>query len=183
VARSITYAGFVGVLTGVRQDLSISLNLRATHNCNKWKMRWHHLLVLLGKRPSIASTLRTSLLCPSNPNLDRCVKILSATPTTPCYLILCDGMKTAVIEEDVDTATIREATDFIVHTNHDISSSAVHSSADLEQLEKLGMKELVEESSTRCEFMEQKWRRYAERYGKEKTVDLGDPARAPNDPA
>ncbi|KAK5119851.1 hypothetical protein LTR85_007177 [Meristemomyces frigidus] len=67
VASTITYAGFVGVLTGVRKGFSVSLNFRPYHNdaSNFWsneKYAWHLLLVLLGWRPSIASTLRSYLL-------------------------------------------------------------------------------------------------------------------------
>ncbi|KAK4544278.1 hypothetical protein LTR36_004488 [Oleoguttula mirabilis] len=67
VASSITYAGFVGVLTGVRKGFSVSLNFRPCHNdagkfSSDAKYAWHLLLVLLGWRPSIASTLRSYLL-------------------------------------------------------------------------------------------------------------------------
>lgn len=67
VASCITYAGLLGVLTGVRKDLSVPLNFRPYHNDKGkfWpdaKYAWHLLLVLLGFRPSIAGTLRSYLL-------------------------------------------------------------------------------------------------------------------------
>lgn len=72
IASSITYAGFVGVLTGVRKDFSVSLNFRPNHNNagTFWadtKYGWHLLSVLLGWRPSISSILRGYLV----PNCDR----------------------------------------------------------------------------------------------------------------
>ncbi|KAK3703244.1 hypothetical protein LTR37_014584 [Vermiconidia calcicola] len=67
IANSITYAGFVGVLTGVRKNLSMSLNFRANRidSGRFWsdaKYVWHLLMVLLGQRPSISSVLRHFLL-------------------------------------------------------------------------------------------------------------------------
>ena len=57
LSSSITYVGFVGVLTGVRQYLSLSLNFRGIHNAqafrDRFRFRFHHLLVLLGHRQSI----------------------------------------------------------------------------------------------------------------------------------
>lgn len=62
VASSITYAGFVGVLTGVRKDLSISLNFRGVHDDShsfvaNARYYGHLGMVLLGFRPSISSIL------------------------------------------------------------------------------------------------------------------------------
>ncbi|KAM7212935.1 hypothetical protein V8F06_011690 [Rhypophila decipiens] len=66
IARTVGYFGYVGVLTGVRQGLSLSLNHRATHDRSTWwkkfSFRWNQLMVLLGRRPSISSTLRFILL-------------------------------------------------------------------------------------------------------------------------
>lgn len=68
-ASSITYAGFVGVLTGVRSGLSLSLNFRGVHDdMDVWaanaKYYWYHLMVLLGVRPSISCILRGLLVRP-----------------------------------------------------------------------------------------------------------------------
>lgn len=67
VARSITYVGFVGVLTGVREGLSMSLNFRPYHNRPEgWKSdfryKTHQLLTMVGFRKPIASILRELLL-------------------------------------------------------------------------------------------------------------------------
>jgi hypothetical protein len=82
IGRSVTYVGFVGILTGVRygcfrnrfmqvltyhrQDLSLSLNFRALLNesTNYYLYIMHQLSVLLGLRPSIASKLRHLILPP-----------------------------------------------------------------------------------------------------------------------
>lgn len=70
IARTIGYFGYVGVLTGVRAGLSMSLNHRATHTRGSWvrrfSFRWNQLMVLLGKRPSISSTLRYILFNNNN---------------------------------------------------------------------------------------------------------------------
>ncbi|KAL2818105.1 beta subunit of N-acylethanolamine-hydrolyzing acid amidase-domain-containing protein [Aspergillus granulosus] len=70
LARSITYVGFVGVLTGVRPGLSVSLNFRPNHDGNTWlkhfKYYGRHLLVLLGFKRSISSVLRQTIV-PSRP--------------------------------------------------------------------------------------------------------------------
>lgn len=66
LASSVTYVGFVSVLTGVRQGLSMSLNFRPNHNkvirFSNLQFFFHHLSVLLGFRPSISSLLRQLLL-------------------------------------------------------------------------------------------------------------------------
>lgn len=67
VASSINYAGFVGVLTGVRKGLSLSLNFRGVHNGSNEllanvKYYGYLAMVVLGLRPSISSTLRSYLI-------------------------------------------------------------------------------------------------------------------------
>jgi hypothetical protein len=66
VASAITYFGYVGVLTGVRRGISMSLNFRPHHDRSSvWKrmtFRWQQLMVILGQRPSISSDMRRYLL-------------------------------------------------------------------------------------------------------------------------
>ncbi|KNG46091.1 major facilitator superfamily [Stemphylium lycopersici] len=67
VARTLGYVGFVGVLTGVRKGLSISLNFRPYRNARGLEGEnlmycWNMVLVLLGWRPSVASVMRGFLL-------------------------------------------------------------------------------------------------------------------------
>jgi hypothetical protein len=76
---------------------------------------------------------------------------------------LCNGLQTAVIEKDLASGTIRTATDFIVHTNHDTSSTPgidEHSSPAV-----LGMETLLEESRKRQGSVQRKWERYEKRHG------------------
>ncbi len=73
VATSISYFGYVGVLTGVRRGLSMSLNFRPHHDRATFRkrlaFRWHQLMVLFGFRRSISSVLRQCLLTP-DPSID-----------------------------------------------------------------------------------------------------------------
>lgn len=65
VARTMTYFGYVGVLTGVRRGLSVSLNRRPRHDrstlVRRVRYRCHQLLVVFGLRPGISSLLRSLL--------------------------------------------------------------------------------------------------------------------------
>ncbi|KAF2455531.1 hypothetical protein BDY21DRAFT_349603 [Lineolata rhizophorae] len=83
VAQSVTYAGYVGVLTGVRKGLSISLNARPTHNNShsfvaNVRFYLHLLLVVFGRRPPISSIIR-SYLVPTPTSSD---SPSTASPTT-----------------------------------------------------------------------------------------------------
>lgn len=178
IATSITYVGFIGCLTGVRKDLSISLNFRPDHivNSRAGNLRFyvHHLLVLLGLRPSISATLREFLL-PSVTNKDGRITSnkppadlaaieasLPATPSTAAYLIFSDGERTVVMEKDNRTAMVKSSPEFMVATNHDASAeeSTPQVPENLEPtpsqtLRFTGMDELVEESRTRKRCMTQ----------------------------
>lgn len=131
VASSITYIGYVGVLTGVRKGLSMSLNFRPTHDdsgrFSSFRFYSHHLFVLLGFQPSISSLLRSYLLPTLSSNtsqthisaLESIKRDLPSVKTTAAYLIFSDGDNTLTIEKDHHTALVRSACDFIVATNHD----------------------------------------------------------------
>ncbi|KAF1942311.1 hypothetical protein EJ02DRAFT_444114 [Clathrospora elynae] len=67
IASTVGYVGFVGVLTGVRQDLSVSLNFRPYHDATglsraNAQYYWNTLMVLLGRRLSISALMRDCLL-------------------------------------------------------------------------------------------------------------------------
>lgn len=131
IASSITYIGFVGVLTGVRPRLSMSLNFRAFHDAvtkrDQLRFYWHHLMVLLGHRPSIASVLRHHLLTDDHdlraqrPTLEFLIEDIVERHTTAAYLIFSDGHSTITIEKDHSTALIDRSETFIVRTNHDLN--------------------------------------------------------------
>ncbi|KAI9694281.1 MAG: hypothetical protein M1820_009084 [Bogoriella megaspora] len=140
IASSITYAGFVGVLTGVRRDLSMSLNFRPNHNnstsiFSNARYLLHCAMVLFGRQPSISHVLRNYLIPPyagprghtesketSHPTLATVIRDLPQIPTTACYLTFSDGIQTFVLEKDRTTAEIRSSESFITITNHDVSS-------------------------------------------------------------
>lgn len=141
LATSIGYVGFVGVLTGVRKNLSISLNFRPNHDAStrmtNFRFYSHHLLVLLGMRQSISSLLRKYLipiptagkeggsgeLGQQPPSLSYVSRTLPSIPTTACYLTFSDGTTTLSLEKDHNTAVTRSSTSFIVMTNHDLEFS------------------------------------------------------------
>lgn len=182
VARSITYAGFVGVLTGVRQvsmfcgpyhphllighreNLSISLNFRPTHNCSTFPLRWHQILVLFGYRPSVTHLLRSTLLQPMG-LLERSISTLATHRSAPCYLILCDGRRTSVVEKDLVQGQIRSAPYFIVHTNHDTKSPGGQEQTHIQKETNtvLGMEASLEESEDRMDCIQKKWDRVENR--------------------
>ncbi len=179
-ATSITYAGFVGILTGVRKGLSFSLNFRPNHNVSSplshIRFYGHHLLVLLGLRPSISSVLRSqflphyastkrqeksSTLAKALPTLATISTDLPSIPSTACYLIFSDGKSTLAFEKDHRTAVVRSASDFIVATNHDQDhegTNYIHDDAQ-DTSPETGMQMLVEESVDRKECVLDCWKR------------------------
>ncbi|KAM6486987.1 beta subunit of N-acylethanolamine-hydrolyzing acid amidase-domain-containing protein [Trichoderma sp. SZMC 28011] len=171
IARSVTYAGFVGVLTGVRQNLSMSLNFRPTHNCSALSLRMHQSLVLLGVQPSISSVLRQHLLRPEHhpPTINNIAKSITKTRSAPCYIILCSGTETTVIQKDLVNAQTKSSTDFIVHTNHDFAPTDPSSQSNTQKESSLilGMETLVEESEERKDCIQSKWTALAKRQQRE----------------
>lgn len=145
IATSVTYVGFVGVLTGVRKDLSVSLNFRPNHHSSGWASDFrfysNHLLVLLGIRQSISSLLRQYIIPPAThkkrllpnlalwkgknmsnsdaPSLASITATLPKAPTTAAYLIFSDGSSTVTLEKDYRSAVIHSSSSFIVATNCD----------------------------------------------------------------
>jgi hypothetical protein len=144
VASSINYAGFVGVLTGVRKGLSLSLNFRGVHSGSSelvanLKYYGYLALVFLGLRPSISSTLRSYVVprvygkktdgtsgrddVASLPDYETVVQEMSCSTrpltSTACYLCFSSGRETTVIEKDLNTAKSHSSTSFTVVTNAD----------------------------------------------------------------
>lgn len=184
-ASSITYAGYVGVLTGVRKDLSLSLNFRGIHNdmhkpIANLKYYWHHLMVLLGLRRSISSLLRGYLLprthAGSNGSLHQRARELPTHEfivteascrdkplvTTACYLCFSSGQETTVIEKDLVTAKLTSSTDFAIVTNADNSTAAEDKASreakDAAKKPKTELEELIEEAYERRTCAEQNYR-------------------------
>jgi len=193
IARSVTYAGFVGVLTGVRwvqlfsfgkshvltwnrEGLSISLNFRPNHYCSTFKLRLHQLLVIFSFRPSIASHLRNAIFPdvaePSPKPIMELTAAMAQQKAAPCYLVLCDGKTTAVIEKDLIGAKVRESKEFIVHTNHDTKSEDPAEPAQSEKSSLLGMELTLEESEERRECAQKKWDALVKRLDKKQNEAL-----------
>ncbi|KAL9090028.1 MAG: hypothetical protein Q9159_002196 [Coniocarpon cinnabarinum] len=183
IAQNVTYAGFVGILTGVMPNLSLSLNFRAEHDSSTSEKNkqyyWHVLLVLLGRRPSISSVLRSCIFRPSRPdlympqfrdgksNLDIVVDALQQTQTCSAYVIFSDGQETRVLEKDFDSANIISSESFLAATNTDVkydsedvtkvrSSNNIQGSRGLQ--DKAEMQMLIEESVDRKLCMAEKWK-------------------------
>lgn len=175
LASTVTYVGFVGVLTGVRQGLSMSLNFRPNHNkatCfSTLQFYFHHLSVLLGFRPSISSLLRQMLL-PSlysspvagpSATLDCIERNLPKTRSTAAYLIFSDGNRTMTFEKDHMTAVVKSSDRFIVVCNHDASfdhvSKTIAETLDtrLSALKLTGREDLIEESVDRKKNVTNLW--------------------------
>jgi len=191
VASSITYAGFVGVLTGVRKDFSVSLNFRPYHNDsnNFWanaKYTWHQILVLLGWRPSISSTLRDYLLprrvrgsntMPASMEKKRsrgawsCIDYSDVIEpfrnldkrsmlfrSTACYLCFSNGAETTVVEKDLVTAKVRSSDGFIVITNSDEDETILEAAEPAEDSNlAAALAEIVEEAKDRKQCAEHNW--------------------------
>ncbi|KLJ12471.1 hypothetical protein EMPG_12498 [Blastomyces silverae] len=158
LARSITYVGFVGVLTGVRENLSVSLNFRPYHDTSRRfgnvKFYASHLLVLLGIRRSISSLLRQCILPPAPTKWSFFTKVwrgarrpahhdlslgaiaaeLPQTPTTAAYIIFSDGNSTTILEKDYRSAVTRTSSSFIVATNSDIGDESTDSTTGTNNL-------------------------------------------------
>ncbi|KAK1978946.1 beta subunit of N-acylethanolamine-hydrolyzing acid amidase-domain-containing protein [Colletotrichum cereale] len=186
VARSVSYAGFVGCLTGVRKDLSVSLNFRPTHDCPSHSLRKHQLLVLLGRREAVPSILRRMLLnenIPSNsldvsfdknppaakkpkqitPSVTAAVKKFISMPTSPCYITLCDGFKVVGVLKDLCTGRAKKSSLFQVQCNHDLDHEtccghkANNSPSKVTQAIILSNEDWLDESEERQQALEEKW--------------------------
>jgi hypothetical protein len=181
LATSITYVGYIGVLTGVRKDLSMSLNFRPVHDESRNVAFYtNHLLVLLGVRQSISSLLRECLFSfPDEPKpnkrkdslstLEKIVAQVPGMPTTAVYLIFSDGVTTVTMEKDHRTAVVRSSPSFIIATNHDQQpdSKPPKAIADEKRKNHVGlslvssdaqvMADLIEDSNERRDCMQARW--------------------------
>ncbi|KAF4953266.1 hypothetical protein FGADI_6132 [Fusarium gaditjirri] len=145
VATTVGYLGYIGVLTGVRQGLSLSLNFRPHHATETLRQRlsyrYNQAMVVLGRRQSISSSLRhilfddattheaqsgkvheTNNISPDlqNQYVQHLLTKLSTSNSTAAYLILCQPDRVFVIEKDHRSASIRESDTFLTAYNHDV---------------------------------------------------------------
>ena len=191
IARTVTYVGHVGVLTGVRKGLSISLNFRAEHDTspeNRNRDYLKHIAgVLLGRKPSISTVLRACLFSsdsstnrnmpsfkPKGSHLDTVIDAFGKTRTPACFVILSDGNETAVLEKELNSARVLRSGSFIAVTNSD----AQHDKEDGQDAppfkrliedahltdQKAMMNFMIEESVDRKRCMTAKWKEACEKY-------------------
>jgi hypothetical protein len=157
---------------------------------SEFKFRGHQLLMLLGRRPSISSVLRSYILpeyhqhffsrkwYPSTkrlPDLAAITKILPSTPSTAAYIIASSGQVTTVFEKDRVTSGIRSSRSFITATNHDNvmepnpvdlgKESAVAGTPQV-QVGMEALMELIADSTERQTLMEKKWHKAKEAFTK-----------------
>ena len=176
LCSSVTYVGYVGVLTGVRGGLSMSLNFRGIHNAQtlreRMRFRLHHLLVLLGYRQSISSMLRDCLFDQdeSVKQPKSLVQLTNEIPkkrSTAAYLIFSDGKSTITIEKDFDSGVVRDSMSFITITNHDLqdeesvvveSKETQHFGPTRRAMKVAAIKDIIDESADRRNCMMRRWR-------------------------
>ncbi|CAI7571001.1 unnamed protein product [Penicillium viridicatum] len=180
LATCITYVGFVGVLTGVRKDLSVSLNFRAVHDSRRnVGFYFNYLLVLLGLRQSITSLLRHveregSTRLSNTSTLEEILEEVPCLRTTAAYLIFCDGSSIVAMEKDYETAVWRRSSSFLIKTNHDEDTESVMDEAIANDRGYTGLRvadgvqsmaEIIEESKERQASMQGKWDRRVKDHG------------------
>ncbi|KAF5596618.1 uncharacterized protein FSUBG_8766 [Fusarium subglutinans] len=144
IATTVGYLGYIGVLTGVRKGMSLSLNFRPHHAKETLRQRlsyrYNQAMVVLGQRQSISSSLREIVLGDStisekqsdethetdeiSPDLQdeyvqQVLTKLSTSSPTAAYLILCQPDRVFIIEKDNHSASIRESDTFLAAYNHD----------------------------------------------------------------
>ncbi|KAJ7027875.1 beta subunit of N-acylethanolamine-hydrolyzing acid amidase-domain-containing protein [Mycena alexandri] len=161
IARAVTYAGYTGILTGVRQGLSLSLNyrVRVDSPSSVLSHRLHQAALLMGFRPSIPSILRKMLLSPSPPpSLESVAQDLPRKPSTPCYLVFCTTASILVLEKDLVSAEAQTSQNFLAVTNHDLKQEKLNPDGWRTMLEEEGQFDaLIGDSIERKECVSQIW--------------------------
>ena len=151
----------------IREGLSISFNYRARlkSDSSLFQNRIHHLLLLLGVKPSIASQLRQVLLSPEPaPTLQELSEKFKKMKTSSCYLTFCTPSEVLIMEKDLKSAVVRTSEQFLAVTNHDADMEAWTPEYWQKMLEKerllevSGARGIVEESVERKECLCKLWR-------------------------
>ena len=149
-------------LNMTREGLSISFNYRARMKSESSLLqnRIHHLQLLLGRKPSVATHLRQVLLSPDPvPPLQELVSKFETMKTSSCYLIFCTPSEVLVMEKDLKSAVVRTSKEFLAVTNHDEDMEAWSHEYWQEMLTKerfleiSGARGIVEESVDRKECL------------------------------
>ena len=149
-----------------REGLSISFNYRARMKSESSLLqnRIHHLQLLLGQKPSIATQLRQVLLSPDPvPPLEELALKFKTMKTSSCYLIFCTPSEVLVMEKDLKSAVVRTSKEFLAITNHDEDMESWSHEYWQEMLAKerflevSGARGIVEESVERKECLCKLW--------------------------
>ena len=146
-----------------REGLSISLNyrVRIQSTSSTFSNLLHYLLLLLGRRPSIASQLRKILLSPGlPPTLTDLSHYFNHTKASSCYLTFCAPSSVLVIEKGLKSATTHTSDQFLAVTNHDVAVEAwsqEHWRHLVHEQALQGVREIMEESMERKECMCNLW--------------------------
>ena len=149
-----------------REGLSISFNYRARMKSESSLLqnRIHHLQLLLGQKPSIATLLRQVLLSPEPvPTLQELASKFKGMKTSSSYLIFCTPSEVLVMEKDLNSAVVRTSKEFLAMTNHDEDMEAWSHEHWQEMLAKerflevSGARAIVEESVDRKECLCKLW--------------------------
>lgn len=150
-----------------REGLSISFNYRARFSSDSPLIAhmYHHLLVLLGHRPSFPSRLRRILLSPTpHPTISDLSQKFPPSPSSPGYVTFCTPDDILIIEKDLKTAKIITSNEFLAVTNHDQIMESWSSEQWVHALTKEGfpgigaVREILEDSVARKERMSRMWR-------------------------
>jgi len=138
--------------------------MRIQSTSSTFSNRLHYLLLLLGRRPSIASQLRKILLSPGlPPTLLEMSHYFTHTKATSCYLAFCSPSSVLVVEKDLKSAVTHMSRQFLTVTNHDVAMEVYRDQwrrrvRDQAVRELGGAHEIMEESIERKECMCNLWR-------------------------
>ena len=188
LGSSITYVGFVGVLTGVRKGLSLSFNERGVHNASttieQFKYYHHKTMVLFARRQTISSLLRTTLFgaradwAEHPKSLEHLKNTVPLQKTTAGYIIFCDGKKCMAMEKDFVTAVTRESETFLVITNHDLEEHCSRNDTPTQTTRSEALQAGMEESKDRWNLIVRKWQAKLQKEQRKHAEALEDPEQA-----
>ncbi|KAK0371093.1 hypothetical protein CLIM01_11553, partial [Colletotrichum limetticola] len=119
IARSVTYAGFVGMLTGVRHQIKVLFGLRESVPSMLRR-------IILNEDISFKNTKAYDTKDPDPREDSRKLtpitsigKKLASSDASPCYLTLCDGREVVNILKDLHDGKIKTSSVFQIQCNHD----------------------------------------------------------------
>lgn len=103
---------------------------------------------------------------------------MSKHKTSPCYLILSDGISATVLEKDLYNAKIRSSDEFLVHTNNDTLTSPSEKTLLQETppilniLDNMGIDAFLKDSKERSACVQKKWNALKSRQKRKQQAQL-----------